>query len=84
MASSWARVSALSPQVEKWLQSQTTWWGRAAGRGVRLPLDEANPWRGSAEEEGEEEEGGKGASAGNYLSDFVLILKHFQDGKVQK
>lgn len=29
MASSWARVSALSPQVEKWLQSQTTWseWG---------------------------------------------------------
>lgn len=31
MGSSWACVSALSPQVEKWLQSQTTWWGRAAG-----------------------------------------------------
>lgn len=31
MASSWACVSALSPQVEKWLQSQTTWRGQAAG-----------------------------------------------------
>lgn len=31
IGSSWACVSALSPQVEKWLQSQTTWWGWAAG-----------------------------------------------------
>lgn len=68
MASSWARVSALSPQVEKWLQSQTTWskWrgvrggGRAAGGyevwGYR--------WRRRDPSEEEEEEVDEGGGRG--------------------